>query len=196
MKKLLRSYIKSVLQEICGGNPQDVEDAFQTAELAHLGQTRRSSGDPYMTHPLEVARIIRRYYPEEDNLCLAAILHDTLEDAVKQGNVNSPDEMRDLIQQSFGDKKKGNAVLSIVTDLTHDEPADYMQYFMSLLNKPNALIVKLADMLHNLTDSPSARQALKYKSALEALKEKPEFISSAHWFALNNAIKSALNAEQ
>jgi (p)ppGpp synthase/HD superfamily hydrolase len=196
MKKLLRSYIKSVLQEICGGNPQDVEDAFQTAELAHLGQTRRASGDPYMTHPLEVARIIRRYYPEEDNLCLAAILHDTLEDAAKQGNVKSPEEMRELIQQSFGDEKKGDAVLSIVIDLTHVEPSDYAQYFASLLNKPNALIVKLADMLHNLTDAPSQHQALKYKNALEMLEEKPEFISSAHWFALHNAIDAVINSEQ
>ena len=78
-KKSLKKYIS----EICGW--KDADNILSTAELAHTGQTRRS-GEPYIEHPIAVANIINRFYPGERLLCTAALLHDTLEDAVANGN--------------------------------------------------------------------------------------------------------------
>ena len=61
--------------------PYDLEkipQAYKVAEKAHEGQ-KRSSGDPYITHPLAVAAILLDYCMDTDTIC-AALLHDTVED--------------------------------------------------------------------------------------------------------------------
>ena len=55
-----------------------IERAYEVAELAHRGQSRKS-GDPYITHPLAVAHILAELGIGPAALC-AALLHDTIED--------------------------------------------------------------------------------------------------------------------
>ena len=55
-----------------------IRAAYDLAEAAHAGQMR-SSGDPYITHPLSVADILLDYCMDTDTIC-AALLHDTVED--------------------------------------------------------------------------------------------------------------------
>ena len=71
--------LRRIIREICGSPTTDLEDVLATAQMAHMGQTRRS-GEPYITHPEAVADIVYAYYGDK-SLCAAAILHDTLEDA-------------------------------------------------------------------------------------------------------------------
>src|SRR5262245_66695443 len=54
--------------------------AYQYAREQHAGQTRES-GQPYITHPLEVARIISEYVSDTD-VIVAALLHDVVEDTM------------------------------------------------------------------------------------------------------------------
>ena len=56
----------------------DVSRAYYYAEKAHDGQVRRS-GDPYITHPLAVARILSEMHMDHQSL-MAALLHDVIED--------------------------------------------------------------------------------------------------------------------
>ena len=54
--------------------------AREFATRAHAGVPRKGTKFPYVVHPLEVARIIARYYPAKEDLVIAALLHDTIED--------------------------------------------------------------------------------------------------------------------
>ncbi len=197
---LLRKYVRSVIQEInevCGDASEDVADALATAQMAHLGQKRRS-GEPYLVHPVEVASIVHRYYPENTVLCAAALLHDSLEDALKMGNVRSNKDMESLIAGSFGDPNVGHEALRIVKALTHASGADYTDYVLSMSSDPDVLKIKLSDMLHNLQSTPSDKQRLKYKKALNILSPEghaPAGINKSHWTALMNAVNQDLRRE-
>ena len=183
LRKFVRSVILEHINEVCGEVSDDVADALATAQLAHLGQKRRS-GEPYLTHPVEVANIVHMYYPDEPVLCAAALLHDALEDALKMGNIEDDKSMESMIAGSFGDPFVGNEALRIVRSLTHAEGVEYSDYVLSLSSDPNVLKIKLADMLHNLQSSPSDKQKEKYRNALQALSPDgapPLDVDSGHW---------------
>jgi hypothetical protein len=190
--KLLRQYIS----EICGLASADVDDAMATAQLAHLGQTRRS-GEPYIEHPMAVAKIIEKYYPEDQTLCAIALLHDTLEDAIDLGNVESADDLSSMIAASFGDPESGREALRVVRQLTHEKSVPYEEYILSLLGDAAPLKVKLADMLHNLMSSPSPRQIKKYGDAVLSLQAAsggiPQGISPGHWRAILDVVDDSQN---
>jgi (p)ppGpp synthase/HD superfamily hydrolase len=195
---LVREYVRSVIlshiREVCGEASDDINDALATAQMAHLGQTRRS-GEPYLTHPIEVANIVHQFYPEDPTLCAAAILHDTLEDALRYGNVETNEDMESFIAGSFGDVNLGNDTLRLVKALTHSSD-DYMGYIKSISQDSDVLKIKLSDMLHNLRSSPSDTQRLKYKNALDSLSSSghpPPGISGDHWKELMSLIKTDEN---
>jgi len=183
-------HLRRLIREICGSPDVDINDALATAQLAHLGQRRRS-GEEYIEHPKQVAQIVYSYY-QDPVLCAAALLHDTLEDAVAQGNADTDEEMASLISGSFGDPELGDDVLRLVRSLTHIKNVPYTDYLLDLALDPQALKVKLADVLHNLSSSPSEKQIVKYTSALEALRdaygEPPAGISKSHWNALKKVV--------
>ena len=173
----------------------DYKDTVASAEMAHHGQKRRS-GEDYITHPKEVSAIVDRLYPGDDLASLVALLHDTLEDAPSLGTVQDTEEMKTFIRGSIGDEQAAEEVIEAVERLTHEPGGDYSSYVQGLLDNKLALRVKLADMLHNLSASPSPKQALKYKDALEALSTaagniKPKGISPLHWKLLMKLTSSS-----
>ena len=192
-KKALKKYIS----EICGW--KDADQILSTAELAHTGQTRRS-GEPYIEHPIAVANIISKYYPGERLLCTAALLHDTLEDAVANGNFRDEQELVDTIKSSYRNPEEGMQVLSIVYALTHEKGGDYTGYMLQLASNIDALKIKLADMLHNMSTSPTPKQAQKYRTAFDALSKgtggPPAGINPEHWQELVNIIDSTLAGDE
>ena len=193
---IIRHFIREYLVEVCGGLDADVEEIIQTAELAHLHDTRRSSGAPAITHPEAVAKIVNKYYAGRNDLCFAAYLHDAKEDIEKSGNM-SQDELESMIRGAIHDHEQGENVLSLIAALTHDKTKfSYDEYFSSILNNDDALIIKLADMLHNLIDEPTTGQALKYKGVVDQLRKKPDPINSSHWAALNQALNKALGQNE
>lgn len=183
---VLREYIR----EVCGG--EDANNVLKTAQLAHHGQTRRS-GEPYIEHPVAVANIIKKFYPGEPLLCTAALLHDTLEDAIRYGNFSDEEELISTIKQSYINPLEGKKVLELLYALTHSPGADYTGYVLSLSNNIGALRIKLADMLHNLSSSPHKKQATKYKNALDALSLQfdgiPSGIHNDHWNDIQKIIR-------
>jgi hypothetical protein len=169
--------------DMSGFTREDFEDVYSTARMAHVGQKRRAGGE-YFTHPSEVRNIVRKYYPQDYAAQMVALLHDSLEDA-PGSTVDSIGEMESFIRGSIGDPQAGQEVIDAVRSLTHEKGTDYGSYVISLLNNPVALRVKLADMLHNLSTSPSPRQKKKYDDALSAASDitggVPSDISSEHW---------------
>lgn len=182
--KLIRNYISVILKE------QNLSPVQATAQYAHRGQKRRT-GEPYIVHPNRVADIVSSYYPENKIAYYSALLHDSLEDAIDQGNVSDEEEMIALIHDSIESPEIANEVIETVFALTKPKNANYGEYLLSLSGNENALIVKMADMLDNISDNPSDRQKEKYSLALEQLSAtlggKPNIIHQKHWDLLLNA---------
>ena len=156
---LKESILNQILERF---SREDFRDVYNTARMAHVGQTRRD-GSEYFSHPSEVRNITARFYPKDRVAQLAALLHDSLEDAPGL-TMSSASEMEDFIKGSIQDPDSAEEVVRVVRALTHEKGGDYQSYVIDLLRDPTTLRVKLSDMVHNLTDNPSPKQRLKYKS--------------------------------
>ena len=170
----------------------DFRDVYATARMAHTGQKRRD-GSEYFLHPSEVRNIVRKFYPKDYAAQMAALLHDSLEDA--PGNtVDTVEEMDEVIRGSIRNPESGQVIIDTVKALTHEKNAPYVDYVVNLINNPLALRVKLADMVHNLSDAPSPRQREKYAKSIQALSDAaggiPSSISPKHWEALTSLTES------
>ena len=127
--------------------------ALALAHRVHRGQARKGTSVPYLAHLLGVAALVLEYDGSETE-AIAALLHDTLEDAREYAvPAVEPEQLADEIAREFGGE-----VLAIVrhcTDTT-DQPkppwrARKQQYLDSLEGAPrSALLVSAADKLHNV----------------------------------------------
>lgn len=182
MLKVTKSQLRRIIAERF--TPDDFKDVYNTARMAHVGQTRRD-GSEYFSHPSEVRNIARRFYPRDNVVQMAALLHDSLEDA-PGSTVSSVEEMEEFIRGSIQDPSSADEVIRVVRSLTHEKGGNYTDYVVGLLGDIPTLRVKLADMVHNLSDNPKPKQKIKYRSALDAIGDRtggraPAGISSQHW---------------
>lgn len=140
--------IQVLLQRVQSYNPQAnlgrIARAYHLASTAHASQTR-STGEPYVFHPLAVAFILAEMGLDEDML-VAALLHDVPEDTAVS---------LDTIRNEFGDKvaKLVDGVtklsgLRLGVEQTHAESLRKM--FMAMAEDIRVVIIKLADRLHNM----------------------------------------------
>ncbi|MEO6593635.1 MAG: HD domain-containing protein, partial [Planctomycetota bacterium] len=88
-----------------------INHAFAFAAKHHDRQVRKGTRLPYLTHPANVAVILTRYDQDEATI-VAGILHDVIEDCVRDGYT------RDMLEQRIGDKF-GAEVLETVLAVTH-----------------------------------------------------------------------------
>ncbi len=106
------------------------------AILKH-GDQKRDNGDPYFVHCSEVADIIWDL-TKDDNLTIAAYLHDTIEDT---------DATYEEIKKEFGVD-----VADLVNEVTHEGKKDSHGFYFPRLKTKRGIILKFADRLHNLSD--------------------------------------------
>jgi (p)ppGpp synthase/HD superfamily hydrolase len=92
------------------GYSDRINHAFAFAAKHHDRQVRKGTRLPYLTHPANVAVILTRYDQDEQTV-VAGILHDVIEDCVRDGYT------RDMLEQRIGDKF-GPEVLDIVLSVT------------------------------------------------------------------------------
>ncbi len=162
-----------------------VEEAYKFAEQAHKGQTRKS-GEPYIHHLIEVCYILADIGCGPSTL-IAGLLHDVVEDT---------DVSLETIKNKFGED-----VMNIVDSLTkiqrlklshrsEDELVyeDHRKIFLGMARDVRAILIKLADRLHNMRTldflSPDRQKAL----ARETLEV---FAPIAHRLGMNT-VKSEL----
>ncbi len=93
------------------GYSDRINHAFAFAAKHHDRQVRKGTRLPYLTHPANVAVILTRYGQDEDTI-VAGILHDVIEDCVRDGYT------REMLEQRIGDKF-GREVLETVLAVTH-----------------------------------------------------------------------------
>ena len=141
----------------------DIAEAI--ARKAHAGQFRRDGVTPYITHPERVVAALLNNRPGGLNngffdLYLAtAWLHDVLEDCPK---VTAADLAAEGVDQWVIDHVQG---------LSNSRGKSYEDYLSCLKGSKIERLVKVADILDNLTDSPTPKQVAKYKRALMLLAE-------------------------
>ena len=162
-----------------GDKVELITKVFEFAKQAH-GNDRRRNGDPYICHPLAVARIVSKEIGMGSTTIAAALLHDV----VKETKVTNEE-----IDEAFG-LRIGNLVRGItkisggnvrfVTEETSDEhhhaiknPEEQAENFRNLLltmsEDVRVLIVKIADRLHNMRTLNALSQFKQRRIANETL---------------------------
>lgn len=138
-----------------------IRDAYNLAYEAH-SQQRRKSGEPYIIHPIAVASIVAEELELGDNPVISAFLHDVVED--------TPYTLED-IRQRFGDDVAflvGTVTKQKKEKYEHSKQIDnYRQILESVHYDIRALLIKLADRLHNMRTLDSMRADKQMKIAGE-----------------------------
>ena len=141
-----------------------ITQAYEVAEKAHDGQ-KRTSGDPYITHPLAVASILLDFCMDTDTIC-AALLHDVVEDTEV-----TLEELR---------KKFGDDVALMVDGVTkiglvplnskEEQHAENIRKILMAMSKDiRVIIIKLADRLHNMRTLAARPPHKQRKTSLETM---------------------------
>ena len=152
--------LASILSE--SNDLSKLEKAEHIATLIHSGAVRRGNNDPYIMHPMRIRAMADLLGYDEDTQ-VVAYLHDTIEDTLYK------DKVKQVIVKYFGVN-----VLNSILLLTHEKNTSYTNYLFQLAKNQSTMAemafrVKMLDMLDNVRESPSPRQKLKYKTAIEYL---------------------------
>jgi len=160
--------LKDLIEKLKEYNSEEIEivtKAYEYADSLHHGQLRQS-GEPYITHPLNVAYILTEMYADRDTIC-AALLHDTLEDTnvtkediahdFNQNIANLVDGVTKLAKMNFSSKQDQNYANTrkIVTGITEDV---------------RIIIIKLADRLHNMRTLQFKSEFKQKENAIETME--------------------------
>src|SRR5580765_8068406 len=142
-----------------------IEEAYQVARAAHSGQYRQS-GEPYITHPLAVAKILAEWHLDAQAL-MAAILHDVVED--------TPTTKTEI------SKRFGKAVAELVdgvskidriefATLQHAQAENFRKMLLAMARDVRVILIKLADRLHNMRTLEAVGPEKRRRVARETLE--------------------------
>ncbi|HEY9167823.1 MAG TPA: bifunctional (p)ppGpp synthetase/guanosine-3',5'-bis(diphosphate) 3'-pyrophosphohydrolase [Candidatus Kryptonia bacterium] len=139
------------LLEVCRANLFTVDEnlirrAFEFSWNAHVRGKPRASGEPFFSHPYEVALVVAKEIPLDDISVAAALLHDVVEDTaydLKAVRSDFGDEIAEIVD---GVTKISGAVES--HDITRAE--NYRKMLLSMAKDLRVILVKFADRLHNM----------------------------------------------
>jgi len=160
---------------------KQVNQAYNFACEAHSGQYR-SSGDPYVTHPIAVASILSSFRMDEDSLS-AAMLHDVIEDTGIPKSVIEKKFNKEVADLVDGVSKLDK--LSI-TSRTEAEAENLQKMVLAMSKDIRVIVVKLADRLHNMRTLLYLNREKQLKIARETLEI---YAPIAHRIGMNNVYR-------
>jgi len=142
-----------------------IEEAYEVARAAHAGQYRKS-GEPYITHPLAVAKILAEWQLDGQAL-IAALLHDVVED--------TPTTKGEIA------KRFGKAVAELVdgvskidriefATLQHAQAENFRKMLLAMARDVRVILIKLADRLHNMRTLDAVHAEKQERIAKETLE--------------------------
>ncbi len=145
--RVLRQY--ELVDRVLGYDPQADEALLNRAYVFSMhahGSQKRASGDPYFSHPIEVAGILTDLHLDDETIA-TAILHDTIEDTVA-----TPQEIEKLFGTRVARMVDGVTKLSSIEAQTENERAaeNLRKFLLAMSDDIRVLLVKLADRLHNM----------------------------------------------
>ncbi len=141
-----------------------IRKAFDLALEAHKDM-RRKSGEPYIYHPIEVARIVAEEIGLGTTSIICALLHDTVEDT---------DLTLEDVERMFGQKERviidGLTKISGVVDYTNSMQAEnFRKILLTLSDDVRVILIKLADRLHNMRTLDAMPREKQLKIASETV---------------------------
>jgi GTP pyrophosphokinase len=153
-----------------------VADAYALAESAHRGQ-RRASGEPYITHPLAVAHILREMGLDPAALA-AALLHDVLEDTpLTESELESQFgvEVARLVSgatkiSAIEAHEKQGLKLGALQHGPSEESENLRRMFLAAVDDMRVILIKMADRLHNMRTLGSLGEERRRRLATETLE--------------------------
>lgn len=123
-----------------------LERAYEVAKEAH-GDQKRHSGEPYITHPVEVAIILAELEMDKETI-IAALLHDVVEDTpmtLEEVRVEFGDEVAELV-----DGVTKLTQIKYSADKIEVQAENLRKMFLAMAKDIRVIIIKLADRLHNM----------------------------------------------
>lgn len=167
-KKLIvreyRALLRVLKERLKKGDRPRLRRAFEISADAHKDM-RRKSGEPYILHPLAVARIVVEEVGMGVTSAICALLHDVVEDT----EITLKD-----IEMEFGSNYAkiidGLTKISNVVDLKADsteQAENFRKILLTLADDPRVMLIKLADRLHNMRTLESMSREKQLKIASE-----------------------------
>ena len=159
-----RSLMRSLKAKIKPGDKDLLRTAFEMSVDAHKTM-RRKSGEPYILHPLAVAKICVEEIGLGVRSTICSLLHDTVEDT---------DISLEDIEREFGQEiariVDGLTKISNVIDINASQQAEnFKKILMTLTDDPRVILIKLADRLHNMRTLESMKREKQLKISSETV---------------------------
>jgi len=166
MPKEIHKELESITSYLNSEEKNKVIDALRLSQEAHSNQLRKS-GDPFITHPLEVAKILTSIKLDADSI-VAGLLHDTLEDtnlSIEEINIKFGNEIVELVD---GLTKINKFSLKVKNQKFGE---NYKKLILATTKDLRVILVKLADRLHNMRTIQFIKdENKKTKISLETLE--------------------------
>lgn len=160
-KELLRISYQTLSEE----DKKLIRKAFDVAVDAHKHQ-RRKSGEPYIYHPIAVAKIVASKIGLDAVSIAAGLLHDVVEDTEY-----THEDMQELFGDTVARIVKG---LTKISHLSRDtdvslQAENFRKMLLTLNDDPRVILIKIADRLHNMQTMESMPMPKQEKIASETL---------------------------
>src|SRR3984885_14328436 len=166
-KLILREYkalLRALKTKLKPGDKKTIRNAFEISAEAHKTM-RRKSGEPYILHPLAVARICVEEIGLGVRSTICALMHDTVEDT---------DITLEDVEREFGGEiariVDGLTKISNVIDVNASQQAEnFKKILLTLTDDPRVILIKLADRLHNMRTLESMKREKQLKISSETV---------------------------
>lgn len=167
-KKLIlreyRSLLRIVKSKLKPGDKELIRRAFELAAEAHKTM-RRKSGEPYILHPIAVAKICVEEIGLGVRSTICSLMHDTVEDT---------DLSLEDVEREFGNEiariVDGLTKISNVIDVNASQQAEnFKKILLTLTDDPRVILIKLADRLHNMRTLDSMKREKQLKISSETV---------------------------
>lgn len=166
-KEILRQYrglLRVLKSKLKPGDKELIRTAFEMAAEAHKTM-RRKSGEPYILHPIAVARICVEEIGLGVRSTICALMHDTVEDT---------DITLEDVQREFGSEVTkivdGLTKISTVMDTNSTQQAEnFKKILLTLTDDPRVILIKLSDRLHNMRTLGSMKREKQLKISSETV---------------------------
>ena len=164
IKNSYNSLIRSLSNETSKEDKKLIKKAFDLANLAHQ-KIKRKSGEPYIIHPISVAKIVSKDIGLGATAIACALLHDVVEDT---------DVSLEFIEKEFGKNIAkiidGLTKISELIDANKSKQAEnFRKMLLTLSNDINVILIKIADRLDNMRSLEYLEERKRKKIASETL---------------------------
>ncbi|MEJ2699342.1 MAG: HD domain-containing protein, partial [Desulfuromonadales bacterium] len=160
----LDDLLEKILSYNTSADLDSVRKAYVFSAKVHQGQVRLS-GEPYLTHPMEVASILAQLKMDVPTV-VTGLLHDTLEDTL-----TTPEELRTIFGEEVAELVDGVTKISKIIFRTSEErqAENFRKMLLAMARDIRVILVKLADRLHNMRTLHHHPEARQRKIAQETL---------------------------